>query len=388
MLISTYDDFTAFCDSAKASAVLGIDTEFLRDNTYYPRLCLLQLSTQTEVAIVDPLRVKNLGPLRDLLVDEKITKVFHAAMQDLEILYHELGVLPSPLFDTQVAATLLGYGAQIGYSSLVHGVCGVNLAKTESFTDWSVRPLSSSQIRYAEEDVLYLPPMYAKMTERLEALGRLHWLDSEFADMVRPSNFVMDDRERYLRLKRVGHLTRRQLSAAREVAAWREATARKRNIPRKWVLADEQIIEACRREPKTIDDLFCVRGIREKLPTSDAREVVALIRRGLTLPDDELPPLGPAERNEANVDTQVGLMLPLVNKRAKENNIASTTLASRDELEELARYASPESALLKGWKRSLVGEELLALLQGRLALSLDGSKLVVSPLDSPTSPEC
>lgn len=379
MLISTYADLEAFCLRAQDAPVLAIDTEFLREKTYYPKLCLIQLATQDEVAIIDPLAIRNLEPLADLLTAPETVKVLHAASQDLEILYHTLGVLPAPLFDTQVAATLLGYGQQIGYSSLVHGVCGVTLPKTESYTDWSRRPLTASQITYAEEDVVYLPRMYATMMARLTRDGREHWLDAEFADAVRVENFEVDDRSRYARLKRVGHLSRRQLGAARELTAWREAAARKRNIPRKWVLADEQIVELCRRDPKTIDDLFEVRGIREKLTTADAREVVTLMRKGYDLPDAELPDLGVRVRNEANVDTQVDLMLALVRKRAKEHNIAAQTLAPKEELEELARTESPECALLKGWKALLVGNELLALLHGELALSLEGNELRVVP---------
>ena len=384
MLIATIQDLKAFCTRALHAQVLAVDTEFLREKTYFAKLCLIQLATESEVVIVDPLAIRDLSPLKDLFTAESVTKLFHAASQDLEILYHELGVLPAPIFDTQVAATLLGFGQQVGYSSLVHGVCGVTLAKTESYTDWSRRPLSPAQVSYAEEDVIYLPKMYEAMTRKLEKQGRLHWLDAEFADMVAVSNFEVDDRERYLRVKRVGHLSRRQLSAAREVTAWREATARKRNIPRKWVLADEQIVEACRREPKTIDDLFQVRGIREKLPTSDAREVVALIIRGMELPDEALPGANRASRNEANVDTQLDMMMPVVHLRAKENNIAAQTLASKDELEELARYQSPDCALLRGWKRTLVGEELLALLRGELALYLEGGALKIAPVAAPT----
>ncbi|MBQ3385809.1 MAG: ribonuclease D, partial [Eggerthellaceae bacterium] len=350
MLCSTYQQLVEFCNRAQASPVLAIDTEFLREKTYYAKLCLIQLATETETAIVDPLAIRDLSPLCDLFTDEGITKVFHAAGQDLDILYHDLDVLPRPVFDTQVAATLLGYGQQIGYSRLGHGMCGVTLAKTESFTDWSQRPLTASQVAYAEEDVVYLPRMFAMMTARLEEQGRLYWLDEEFADMVRVEHFEMDDRSRYLNVKRVSHLNRRQMSAAREVTAWREATARRRNIPRKWVLADEQIVEICKREPKTIDDLFLVRGIREKLPTSDAREVVSLIRKGLSLPEDQLPGIRHQNRNEASVSTQVDLMMPLVHLRAKQNNIAPQTLASKDELEELARYPEQDCALLRGWK--------------------------------------
>ena len=380
MLIQTYQQLVDFCNRAESCRVLAIDTEFLREKTYYAKLCLIQLATENETVIVDPLAIRDLSPLADLFENESIIKIFHAASQDLEILYHDLGVLPRPIFDTQVAAALLGYGQQVGYSGLVHGLCGVTLAKTEAYTDWSQRPLAASQVAYAEEDVLYLPKMHAIMTERLEKQGRLHWLDAEFADMVQADRYEMDDRSRYLNVKRVNHLNRRQMGAAREVAAWREATARRRNIPRKWVLADEQIVEICKREPKTIDDLFMVRGIREKLPTSDAREVVALIRKGSSLPDDELPGVRTQARNEASVGTQVDLMTALVHQRAKENNIAAQTLASKDELEELARYPEQECALLKGWKRSLVGEELLRLIRGELALSLEGGELKVTEI--------
>lgn len=380
MLCSTYMQLVDFCNRAQGSRVLAIDTEFLREKTYYAKLCLIQLATHDETVIVDALAIRDLSPLCELFENEAITKIFHAAGQDLDILYHELGVLPRPIFDTQVAATLLGFGQQSGYSSLVHGLCGVTLAKTESFTDWSQRPLAASQIAYAEEDVAYLPKMFDIMTARLEKQGRLSWLDEEFADMVRVDHFEMDDRSRYLNVKRVNHLNRRQMSAAREVAAWREATARRRNIPRKWVLADEQIVEVCKREPKTIDDLFLVRGIREKLPTSDAREVVSLIRKGLSLPDDQLPGVRQPGRNEASVSTQIDLMMPLVHLRAKQNDIAAQTLASKDELEELARYPEQDCALLRGWKRSLVGEELVRLLHGELALSLEGGELKVTEI--------
>ncbi len=383
MLISTNEDLQAFCARATSSAVLAIDTEFMREKTYYPYLCLIQMATDDEVVIVDPLAALSLSPIAELLVNPHIVKVFHAASQDLEIIYHELGARPKPIFDTQVAATLLGYGPQVGDSSLVHGICGVTLPKTESYTDWSKRPLSPSQISYAEEDVIYLPKMYRLMTDKLAHDGREHWLDDEFDEMVNVKNFVMDDRERYLHVKRVGHLSRRQLGAAREVCAWREATARKRNIPRKWVLADEQIVEACRREPKTIDSLFEVRGIREKLSTADARSVVELIRKGLSLPDSELPSLGARMKSEANVDTQIDLMLALVRKRGKEQGIASQTLASRDELEELARYENADCALLKGWKYAIVGKELVQLLHGEIALSIYGSEMIITPTETP-----
>ena len=203
----------------------------------------------------------DLSVLAPLLADERIVKLFHAAGQDLEIILREVGVLPRPVFDTQIAAALLGHTQQIGYAALVHAECGVSLKKIDSFTDWSRRPLSASQRDYAADDVVYLPRLYAGMRAALEEKGRLHWLDHDFEELSDPARYEANERERFRRLKRVSQLSRRQLSAAREVAAWRELEAQRRDVPRKWVVTDEQIVEACKREARTIDELFMVRGL-------------------------------------------------------------------------------------------------------------------------------
>ena len=201
--IASQENLEAFVRRAASSSVLAIDTEFLREKTYYANLCLIQLATDAEVAVVDPFAIEDMKVLAPLLTDSSIVKLFHAGGQDLEILYRELGVLPAPLFDTQVAATLLGHTQQIGYGPLVHSLCGVNLKKSDSFTDWSRRPLSTSQLEYAADDVIYLPKMYRIMVEKLEAKGRLHWLDNDFAAMSDPAHYESDPFERYKRLKRV-----------------------------------------------------------------------------------------------------------------------------------------------------------------------------------------
>lgn len=379
--ISNQENLDAFVRRATSSSVLAIDTEFLREKTYYAKLCLLQLATDSEVVIVDPFAVDDLLVLVPLMEDPSIMKLFHAGHQDLEILHRELGVLPSPLFDTQVAAALLGHTLQIGYGPLVHSLCGVALKKSDSYTDWSRRPLSPSQLEYAADDVVYLPRMYRIMVERLEAKGRLAWLDNDFAAMADPANYVVDVRQRFKRLKRVGQLSRRQLSAAREVATWREVTAQQRDLPRKWILTDEQVVEACRREARTIDELFMVRGVRERLNTRDARAVVAELTTGLDLPPDQWPELDKALKSEPNVDAQVDLMEALVRQRSKENDIAMQTLAGRSELSLVARGYTDQADVLKGWRRAMVGEELLQLLAGRLALSLGPAGLVVSAVE-------
>ena len=372
MYIATQENLAAFVERARSSSVLAIDTEFLREKTYYAKLCLLQMATDDEVVIVDPFEMDDLSVLAPLLTDERIVKLFHAAGQDLEIILREVGVLPRPVFDTQIAAALLGHTQQIGYAALVHAECGVSLKKIDSFTDWSRRPLSASQRDYAADDVVDLPRLYAGMRAALEEKGRLHWLDHDFEELSDPARYEANERERFRRLKRVSQLSRRQLSAAREVAAWRELEAQRRDVPRKWVVTDEQIVEACKREARTIDELFMVRGLSDRLSTKDARAVVSLISSALSAPPDTWPELDRCGKSEPNVDAELDLMSALVRLRAKENGIAFPTLASHDDLARVARGYREGVDLLRGWRRAIVGEELLELLDGRLALSLDG----------------
>lgn len=378
MYIANQEDLEAFAKRAMRSSVLAIDTEFLREKTYYAKLCLLQLATDDETAIVDPFEVEDLRVLAPLLENESVVKLFHAGGQDLEILLREVGALPRPLFDTQVAAALLGHTQQIGYAALVHAECGVTLKKIDSFTDWSRRPLSESQLEYAADDVAYLPRMYERMRAQLVELGRLAWLDRDFEDLADPKRYATNERERYRRLKRVSQLSRRQLAAAREVAAWRELEAQRRDVPRKWVVTDEQIVEACKREARTIDELFMVRGMSDRLSTKDARCVVALMSSALDAPPDAWPEPDRCGKNEPNVDAELDLMCALVRLRAKQNGVAFPTLASHDDLARVARGYREGVDVLRGWRRSLVGEELLRLLEGKIALSLSNGEIKVT----------
>ena len=378
MYIASQQELVAFVQRASSSSILAIDTEFLREKTYYPKLCLMQLATDDEIVIVDPFAVDDLKVLVPLFEDERIVKVFHAGHQDIEIIIYDLECVPKPVFDTQVAAALLGQAQQIGYASLVHSICGVKLKKGDSFTDWSVRPLSDSQLSYAQEDVLYLPKMYESMKRQLEEKGRLSWLKAEFAEMSDPANYVADERERFRRLKHSTQLSRRQMAAAREIAAWREIEARKRNVPRKWVLTDEQIVEACKREPRRIDDLFMVRGIRERLTTKDARVVVELASSALDSAPDTWPEIQTSGKSEPNVDAQVDLLMSIVRLRARENGVAVPTLASHSDLVDVARGYRKGIDLLKGWRKELVGQELIDFMEGRITLSISKGKVVIS----------
>ena len=378
MYIASQEELEAFVRRASTSSILAVDTEFLREKTYYPKLCLMQLATDDEIAIVDPFAVDDIKVLAPLFENEEIVKVFHAGHQDIEIIIYDIGCMPKPVFDTQVAAALLGQAQQIGYASLVHSICGVKLKKVDSFTDWSVRPLSESQISYAKDDVVYLPKMYESMKTTLQEKGRLSWLDDEFAEMSDPASYVPDEQERFRRLKHCTQLTRRQMAAAREIAAWREIEARKRNVPRKWVLTDEQIVEACKREPRKIDDLFMVRGIRERLTTRDARVVVELAVAALDSAPDTWPELQISGKSEPNVDAQVDLLMSIVRIRARENGVAVPTLANHNDLVAVARGHRKGIDLLKGWRRELVGEELVDFMEGRIKLSIHKGKVVIS----------
>lgn len=384
MYIADQDALVAFIERAGQSDVLAIDTEFLREKTYYPKLCLLQMATRDENVIVDPFTVDDLSVLSKLFEDETIVKIFHAGYQDLEIMLYDIGCLPHPIFDTQVAAALLGQTQQIGYGSLVSSICGVKLKKLDSFTDWSSRPLSESQLTYAEDDVIYLPRMYDQMKEELLKKGRLHWLDAEFEDMSRPETYQEDERERFRKLKHVMQLSRRQMAAAREMAAWREIEARKRNVPRKWILTDEQIVEACKREPRKIEDLFMVRGVRERITTRDARALVELTSAALDSSPEAWPEVSQPGRNERNVDANVDLLMAIVRLRARDNDIAIPTLASHSDLVKIARGHYDDVDILKGWRRELIGNELLELLEGNITLSISKGRVEVNKRQATT----
>ncbi|MBE6473154.1 MAG: ribonuclease D [Coriobacteriaceae bacterium] len=382
MYIESQDELESFVERASKAKLLAIDTEFLREKTYYPKLCLMQLATEDEIAIVDPFAVDDIKVLKSLFENEQILKIFHAGHQDIEIIIYDIGCVPRPLFDTQVAATLLGQAQQIGYGALVHSLCGTKLKKADSFTDWSVRPLSESQIQYAADDVIYLPEMYEKMRDRLEEKGRLAWLDDELSPLMEESTYVVDERDRYRRLKHYTQLSRRQMAAAREMAAWREIEARKRNVPRKWVLTDEQIVEACKREPRKIDDLFMVRGVRERLTTRDARVVVELVKSALDSSPEAWPEIPVSGKSEQNVDVQVDLLTAIVRMCAKKNDIAVPTLASHQDLVNIARGHHDNCPVLKGWRREMIGNTLLEFLDGKLALTIRDNRVSVEHLEN------
>lgn len=270
----------------EGSEFVALDTEFMRERTYYARLCLIQLATDDVEAIVDPLAVDDLGPLLDLLQDRHMTKVLHAGQQDLEILCRLSGKVPAPLFDTQVAATLAGFPTQVGYGALVNEIAGVRLDKSDTFTDWSRRPLSATQLEYALNDVRYLPGVYRELRGRLEAEDRLSWLESEFDRMADPATYEVVPEEQFKRIKRISSLKPRQLGVLLRLAAWREREAQRRDIPRRWVIGDESLLEIARRTPEDRESLMAIRGVTDKLAKGLYKPVLEAVAAGLAMPED------------------------------------------------------------------------------------------------------
>lgn len=379
MLITTTEELRSFVERMLNEKVIAIDTEFMREKTYYAKLCLIQIANgDGEATLIDPLSIKDLSPLRELMSNEDITKVFHAGGQDLEIFYQVLGCPVAPHFDTQSAAALLGYRDQIGYGALVQGELGVALSKADSFTDWARRPLEESQLSYAQDDVIYLARMYPGIIEKLQTLGRLDWLDKEFRERETSAYFELDWDNLFRRVKKVSALSRRQLAVAREITIWRERIAQQRDIPKKWVCSDETLIEVARRMPLVLDKLKSIRGVSPLL-LKNSNTLFEAVLKGKEVPDDKLPEIKKRPKPVEDLESRVDLMMALVRQRAKDNNIATTLLASRSDLEYFAENCE-DSRLLQGWRKSMIGDELVSLLEGELSLSLENGSLVVSPL--------
>ena len=376
MYISTRSDLEAFCERAAAHPAIAVDTEFLRERTFFPKLCLVQVATPDECAVIDPLAPMDMAPLAALLANAEVLKVFHACSQDMAVIHHALGVLPGPIFDTQVAAAFLGERTQISYNGLVHAFCGVDLPKSESLTDWSRRPLTPAPIEYAVDDVRYLIEAYAVIADRLAAAGRTGWVADEIAPLTRLEHYVLDPRSAYRRVKRVSSLTRRQQAVARELAAWRERRAADRDIPRKWVISDEVLVALARRPPKTETELKRVRGT-EQLSDRDVAAALEAAQRGTRCPAENLPNVV-RTRRAATPETEsvTDLMFALLRLVSERSGVATSFIASRDDLLDYIDHPD-RSPLRDGWRFELVGTLIDDLLAGDIGLTVKDGNLEI-----------
>lgn len=373
MYLSTQEQLDDFCRQIAGEKVIAVDTEFLREKTYYPKLCLVQIGAGELTAAIDPLLVGDLAPLARIFEDPSVTKVLHACGQDLEVILDGMGCVCAPVFDTQLAAAFLGMRQQVSYGSLVEAYCGVRLPKAESLTDWSRRPLDPEQLAYAEDDVRYLPGIYDRMVSELARQDRLSWVRPEMEALCDPARIKRDPSEAYLRLRRSGSLTRRQLAVAREVCAWREGVAAERDVPRKWVASDEVVVEVCKRTPGSVDRLRRIRGT-EQISERDAARLLEAVARGAACPAEECPKVTKHLRPSPETEGVIDLMYAVLRLVSEKSGVATQLIATRDDLLDFLQDRD-RSPLARDWRWELAGRTLDRLLSGEVGLTVKGGRI-------------
>jgi ribonuclease D len=375
-LITTTDDLAAICARMTQHAFVTVDTEFLRETTYYPLLCVAQMATDDEAVVIDALATGiDLTPFFELMANEKVVKVFHAARQDIEILWNMAKTIPNPIVDTQVAAMVLGYGDSISYDQLVQRITGDVLDKSNRFTDWTRRPLTDAQLTYALSDVTHLRKVYEKLAADLAKRGRTNWVEAEMGILTSPETYRMDPERAWERLK-----TRvrkpKELSVLMEVAAWREREAQTRDVPRSRVLKDDVLGDIATQAPTSIEKLGHLRSLPKGFERSrwgDA--IIEAVRRGIERDPKTLPRFE-RFRPAANGAATVELLKVLLRMTAERHAVAAKVIATVDELDRIAADDDADVPALKGWRRELFGEKAIALKHGKLALAMERGKVV------------
>lgn len=379
--ITTTDALADYCARAATQPYVTVDTEFLRERTYFAQLCLVQVAMpgtdDSDAVLIDPLAEGlSLEPLYELFRNPNVVKVFHAARQDLEIFFVEGGLVPAPLFDTQVAAMVCGFGDQVGYETLVRRIAKADLDKSSRFTDWSRRPLSDAQKTYAVGDVTYLREIYEYLSADLAKTGRTHWLEEELAQLTNADAYVVDPENAWKRLKLRSN-SGRVVAIARELAAFRETYAQEKNVPRNRVLKDDALLELAGTKPKTVADLS-----KSRLLLRDARKgmiaegLVAAVARGMAVPNNEMPKVT-AGRDRSNLNPALAdLLRVLLKAKAEEAGVATKLIASSSDLDDIASGYT-DGVWASGWRKEVFGADALRLLNGEIALSAQGQKVKI-----------
>jgi ribonuclease D len=392
--ITRTDDLAQACSRLARHPYVTVDTEFLRETTFYPRLCVVQLASPEEAVVVDAVAPSiDLAPFFDLMADDRVLKVFHAARQDIEIVWHRAGLIPAPIFDTQVAAMVLGYGDSISYDQLVHRITGDAIDKSHRFTDWAKRPLSEAQLKYAISDVTHLRSVYLALAADLDKRGRTRWVDEEMTLLTSPDTYRAEPERAWERLK-----TRvrkpRELAILMEVAAWREREAQSRDVPRSRVLKDDVLGDLAVQAPTTPERLATLRSIPKGFERSRwGQDVLAAVKAGLERDPKSLPRL---ERSRAapNGAATVELLKVLLRMTSERHGVAAKVIATVDDLERIAADDQAAVPALKGWRRELFGDKAIALKQGRLALAIEKGRVIglersrepeIAPAPSPSA---
>jgi ribonuclease D len=377
MIIQTQNELETLCRSLAGQPYFTIDTEFLREKTYYPKLCLVQVSgPDGNAAAIDPL-VGNLdlSPLFALLADEKVLKIFHAGRQDLEIFYRLTGKVVHPFFDTQIAAMVCGYGDSIGYESLVRNITGNSLDKSVQFTDWSQRPLSKRQIDYALGDVTFLVQIYKHLSDELEKQGRTSWVYEEEEILAAPSTYENHPEDAWERIK-LRSPKPKTLAVLRALAAWREVRAQDRDIPRTWVMRDETLADMAAQMPSTPEQLSKIRNMSADLANGSVGQMLLdIIEKALASDKKTWPQPGEKNFFPPTAAAMVDVLKLLLKVQSLEHGVASKLIASKEDIEAIAVEKEPDVPALKGWRYEIFGKDALELKKGQLAIGLKGSKI-------------
>jgi ribonuclease D len=373
--ITTTTELAAICRRMACHSFVTVDTEFLRETTYYPLLCVAQMASPDEAVVVDALAPGiDLAPFYALMANETVMKVFHAARQDIEIVWHAAKLIPHPIFDTQVAAMVLGYGDSISYDQLVQRITGDALDKSHRFTDWTRRPLSDAQLAYAISDVTHLREVYLALVEDLKRRGRADWVKDEMRVLTSPETYRMDPDNAWQRLK-IRVRKPKELAILIEVAAWRERESQNRDVPRSRVLKDEAIADVAVQAPTTIERLRSLRSLPKGFERSRwAEAIVAAVARGLERDPNTLPPLSRTQP-VPNGGATVELLKVLLRMVSERHHVAAKVIATVDDLERIAGDDEADVPALNGWRRELFGDKALALKHGKLALAIEKGRV-------------
>lgn len=369
--IDTAGALEEFVGRVRGADWIALDTEFIRETTYYPRLCLIQAATNEHLACIDPLALDSLAPLETLLFDPETVKVFHAAHQDLEIFLHRFGRVPAPVFDTQVAASLAGIGDQVGYGALIQQVLDVQLEKSHSREDWERRPIPGRALEYAADDVRYLGKAYLRLRERLERRDRLDWLRDDFQRMTSPDQYIVEPNEAWRRVKGSKKLRPPQMGVLAALAEWREHQALEQNRPRRWILKDEILVDLARRRPSDRQQLQGMRGLPPGVRERHGDKLLEVIRDAADRSID-MPP--PPPRLTPEQDALLDCLMGLVRLVGAREDISPASLTTRKELERLVR-GERDLRVLSGWRRRVLGEKLVSFLSAESALLVDNGEL-------------
>ena len=371
-IIKTTTDLADFCDAIKDGEFAVVDTEFMREKTYWPILCLIQVAGVNDEAIIDPLAPDiDLGPLLEVLAAPDIIKIFHAARQDLEIFYQLMGAVPAPLFDSQIAAMACGFGDQIGYEPLMRSLLNANIDKGSRYTDWSRRPLTDAQLHYAMSDVTYLREAYPLLTKKLDEKERGHWVQEEIDALYDPSQYFVQPEEAWRRLK-VRNVKPTEIATLMKLAEWREREAQDRDTPRNRVMKDDAIFELSRVRPKDRQDLSRARSIPKGFERSSAANgILAAVKSARDVPKDQLPKIDRGEKVKPAPDV-VDLLKVLLKRQCEHYGVAPKLIANSADLEAIALNDNANVKALSGWRREIYGDQAIKLKHGELALKLKG----------------